>query len=259
MTAFRIGPRQMTVLTILAFMYGAPLDAVAQMLGVRMSSAYRHVAKWREAKLISSLKVRPVPGPTWVFPTRSAIEGLTGLSTQFWTPTPKMAAHVRAVLDVRLALVGLDLDRWISERELRAQVGPVKAGESRPHIHDGRFYTSEGEFWAVEVELTAKNAAAARIAVAKAKQAAGKADCDKVIYYCRNGEISNVIKVAARAASGVDGPSVRVAALAEVLGDTTTTSTARSLRPGLSVIEGGASDHINQAAFVGRDTGEAVS
>jgi hypothetical protein len=191
-----------------------------------------------------------------VFPTRSATEGLTGLSTQFWTPTPKMAAHVRTVLELRLALVGLDLERWISERELRAQVGPVRAGEARPHIHDGRYYDQQGRLWAVEVELTAKNAAAARIAVAKAKQAAAKANCDKLIYYCRTGEIRNVVAEAARAAAGVEGPSIRVATLAEAFG---TTSTVPGSRPGLSLIEGGASDRINQAAPGGRDTGEAVS
>ncbi|MGW4719746.1 hypothetical protein [Nocardia sp. NPDC004260] len=256
MTAYRIGPVPMTVLTILAFMYGAPLDVVARMLGVRMPIAYRHVAKWRASNLVSSLKLRPVPGPTWVFPTRSAIEGLTGLSTQFWTPTPKMAAHVRTVLELRLALVGLDLERWTSERELRAQVGPVRAGEARPHIHDGRYYDEQGRLWAVEVELTAKNAAAARIAVAKAKQAAAKASCDKLIYYCRNGEIRNVIADAARAAAGVEGPSIRVATLAEAFG---TTSTVPGSRPGLSLISGGASDRINQATSGGRDTGEAVS
>ncbi|MBV7702347.1 hypothetical protein NOVA_06150 [Nocardia nova] len=258
MTANRIGPRQMTVLTILAYMYGAPVDLVAQMLGKSMRHTYRDVQHWREAGLISPLRVRPVPGPTWVFPTRPAVESLTGLSTRYWTPTPKMAAHVRTVLEVRLALAGLDLDRWISERELRSQVGPVKAGESRPHIHDGRFYSTEGPLWAVEVELSPKTPAAARIAVAKAKFAAGKAGCNKVIYYCKTGEIKNLIKSSALAVESVEGPPVRVATVAEVLEPSPFTGASAGSRPGLSLIEGGASDHFNQADN-GRHTGEAVS
>ncbi|MGW0054379.1 hypothetical protein [Nocardia nova] len=186
------------------------------------------------------------------------MEGLTGLSTRSWTPTPKMAAHVRTVLEVRLALAGLDLDRWISERELRSQVGPVKAGESRPHIHDGRFYTREGQLWAVEVELSPKTPAMARLAVAKAKAAAGNAGCDKVIYYCKNGEIRNLITASAVAVKGVEGPPVRVAMLAEVLDSNPLTGASAGSRPGLSLIEGGASDHFNQADN-GRHTGEAVS
>ncbi|PPJ07830.1 hypothetical protein C5E51_16785 [Nocardia nova] len=258
MTDHSINPRQITVLTILAYMYGAPADLVARMLGKSMPHTYRDIRNWREAKLISPLKIRPVPGPVWVFSTRSGVEGLTGLSTRYWTPTPKMAAHVRTVLEVRLALAGLDLERWISERELRSQVGPVKAGESRPHIHDGRFYTREGQFWAVEVELSPKTPAMARVAVAKAKQAAGKAGCDKVIYYCKNGEIRNLITASAVAVKGVEGPPVRVAMLAEVLDSSPFTGASAGSRPGLSLIEGGASDHFNQADN-GRHPGEAVS
>lgn len=151
-TSHRLGPVDMTVLTILAEQYGAPLDRVAAMLGASMKNTYRKTAKWRAAHMVSSLRVRPVPGPSWVFPTRAAVEALLPFYAKYWTPSPKMAAHVTAVLDVRLALVGMDLERWISERELRSQLGPTKAGVSRPHVHDGRFLDSEGRWWAVEVE-----------------------------------------------------------------------------------------------------------
>lgn len=256
-TNFRIGPQQMTVLTILAEMYGAPLDVVARMLGVSMPNTYRHVDRWRKAKLVSGLKVRPVPGPTWVFPTRSAVEALIGISPQYWTPTPKMAAHTQTVLEVRLALTGLDLERWICERRLRSEVGRVKVGQSRPHIHDGRYYDDQGRLWAVEVELTAKNAAAAKIAVAKAKQAAGKADCAGVLYFCRTPEIRNVITSAAHSTTDIAGPAIRVVDLNDVLGIKNRGASTTG-RPGLTVLAGGASDHNNQADD-GRDTGEAVS
>lgn len=265
-TNHRLGPVDMTVLTILAEQYGAPLDRVAAMLGASMKNTYRKTAKWRAAHMVSSLRVRPVPGPSWVFPTRAAVEALLPFYAKYWTPSPKMAAHVTAVLDVRLALVGMELERWISERELRSQLGPTKAGVSRPHVHDGRFLDSEGRWWAVEVEMTAKNQAAARVAVAKAIAEAAAAECAGILYICadpviatesgrRSDEIRNVVRAAvAHALSGVvDGPKVRVAGLSEVLPKKDETDSA-VVRPGLTVIEGGASDRRGQA-----DTGKAVS
>ncbi|CAM4521429.1 hypothetical protein NONI108955_41925 [Nocardia ninae] len=264
-----LNPRDMVVLTVLAEMYGASLDRVARMLGLSMQSAYRYTAKWRAAHLISDLKMRPVPGPMWVFPTRTALEAVLPFYTKFWTPTPKMAAHVATVLDVRLALVGLDLDRWISERQLRAAQTRPALGTLRGHVHDGRFYKADGSLWAVEVELTAKNATAARSAVVRAKQAAAAGGCDGLIYYCKNewldarrqpirhsDEIRNVITQAARyAADAVEGPPIRVADLSDVLKPSKQDTGTGLVRPGLTVIEGGASDHGDPDAL----HGEAVS
>jgi hypothetical protein len=270
MTGQRLGPLDMTVLTVLAEQYGAPLDLVARMLGTSMKNVYHKTARWRAAHMVSNLRIRPVPGPMWVFPTRSATEALLPFYAKYWTPTPKMAAHVRAVLEVRLSLVGMDLDRWTSERELRAQLGPTKPGVSRPHVHDGRFLDSEGRWWAVEVEMTAKNQAAARVAVAKAIAEAASAECAGVLYICadpvivsksgtetdrRSDEIRNVVRSAVtHALSGPEhGLKVRVAGLSEVLPKKDDTSSAVT-RPGLTVIEGGASDHRGQAT-----NGKAVS
>lgn len=263
----RLTPRDMRVLTILAEMYGAPLDRVAGMLGVQMSSAYRTVAKWREAHMVSGLNIRPVPGRSWVFPSRAAVEALLPYTARFWTPTPKMAAHVSTVLDLRLALVGQDLDRWVPERQLRAELGMPKPGQPRGHVHDGRFYKSTGELVAVEVELTAKDITAARAAVAGAIAAARKAECAEVRYYVktvwtdrdgrvmrRSDEIRNVIVAAVKSIPrGADDPAVRVAALEDAL-PVEADKPAESSQPGLRVIEGGASDHGDQAAFA-----EAVS
>ncbi|WP_280431560.1 hypothetical protein [Nocardia brasiliensis] len=258
MIGCQLSPRDMVVLTVVAEMYGAPLDRVAAMLGVSMPSTYRCVSRWRNAGMASKLRVRPVPGPAWVFTTRSATEALLDIPARYWTPTPKMAAHVTTTLDLRVALTGLDLERWISERELRSQVGRVKEGQTKPHIHDGRFYDDQGRLWAVEVELTAKNLAQAKVAVAKAKQAAKLADCAGIIYYCktewtdsrgqlvrRSDEITNVIREAVHATAQVEGPPVRIADIDKVLGAHRAAVAAES-RPGLRVIEGGASDHVDQ-------------
>ncbi|MEU4343110.1 hypothetical protein AB0H00_17840 [Nocardia sp. NPDC023852] len=236
-----LGPRDMLVLTILAEMYGAPLDLVAYMLGVSRSRASRIVAKWQKAHMISDNRVRPVPGSVWVYPTKSAAEALLGRPVRYWVPTPKMAAHTLAVLQLRLALTGLDLDRWISERSLRAEVGLVKAGQPRPHIHDGRYITSSGELWAVEVELTAKSSAAARTSVAQALHVARRAGCAGLTYYCRGEGVKNVVRTAAAGLDLSDGPKLRLDDLDERLAKKAESSSPAS-RPGLRVIAGGAAD-----------------
>jgi hypothetical protein len=239
----------MAALTVLAEMYGAPLDVVAEMLGVSLNRAYRIAAKWEAARMISDKRLRPVPGPSWIFPTKSSAEALLGRSVRYWVPTPKMVAHTKAVLQLRLALTGLDLDRWISERSMRAEVGLVKAGQPRPHIHDGRYLTSSGELWAVEVELTAKSATAARSSVAQALVVARRADCAGLTYYCRGEAVKNVIRAAATGLDLSEGPKLRLVDLDELLAKKAESSSLAP-RPGLRVIAGGAAaDHeISQVA-----------
>ncbi|MDO3648662.1 hypothetical protein [Nocardia mangyaensis] len=254
--------REMVLLTVLSDMYGAPLDLVAQMLGVSESRAYRIVRKLRKAKVVSELGMRPVPGPSWITPTRSTADALLGRSTKYWMPSPKMANHTRTVLEVRLALVGMDLERWISERQLRSEVAPAALGETRPHIHDGRYINAAGELIAVEVELTDKNLKAAKTAVSQAFQAARAADCAGLIYYYRGERVKAVITKAAaelQAAGLFEHTSIRMR-LADL--DTELLKPRKpaspDLRPGLRVIAGGAADHNTQVTDP-NEHGEAVS
>ncbi|MGV9785415.1 hypothetical protein [Nocardia farcinica] len=248
----KLTPRDMTVLSVIAEMYGAPMDLVTSMLAVSRPRAANIVRRWTEARMVSDLRVTPVPGPSWIFPTREAAQALTGRWVRSWVPTPKMAAHVRATLELRLALVGLDLERWISERALRAEVPPTRPGVPRPHIHDGRYITSSGELRAVEVELTAKNLSAAKSAIAQSVQAARGAGCDGVTYFCRGNAVKNVIRRAAASLDLSGGPVVRLADLDEVV-------SSSAPRPGLRVIEGGASDHeIPQVTGPNDGKGKAV-
>lgn len=246
----RLSPRDMVALTILAEMYGAPLDVVAAMLGVSINRAYRITAKWEAARMLSARRVRPVPGPSWVVPTRSAAESLLGKPTRFWVPSPKMAAHTKAVLELRLALVGLDLDRWVSERQLRAEVTPSGAGQIRTHIHDGRYYTEAGDLVAVEVEVTTKNAAQAKTSVWQALRAANAAGCTAVHYYARKPEIKALLR---RTASELDlstGPRMVLFDLDKALGldqADTDSDTAAGERAGLRVITGGISTPTGKA------------
>lgn len=237
----RLSPRDMVALTILSEMYGAPLDVVALMLGVSINRAYRITKKWESARMLSARRVRPVPGPSWVVPTRATAESLLGKPTRFWLPSPKMAAHTEAVLKLRLALVGLDLDRWVSERQLRAEVPPVAAGKARTHIHDGRFYSDDGSLVAVEVELTTKNASQAKSTMWQALRAAEQAGCSEVRYYTNKPEIRELLR---RAASSLDmstGPTARLFDLNKALGldQADETDTAAGERAGLRVITGG--------------------
>ncbi|MDO3651178.1 hypothetical protein [Nocardia mangyaensis] len=244
----RLSPRDMVALTILTEMYGAPLDVVAAMLGVSINRAYRITAKWEAARMLSARRVRPVPGPSWVVPTRSAAESLLGRPTRFWVPSPKMAAHTKAVLQLRLALVGLDLDRWVSERQLRSEVSPTAPGQVRTHIHDGRFYTEAGDLIAVEVEVTTKNAAQARTAMWQALRAAEAAECTAVHYYASKPEIRALLR---RTASELDlstGPRPVLFDLDKALGLVQAdTDTAAGERAGLRVITGGISTETGKA------------
>ncbi|MGY4103587.1 hypothetical protein ACW2Q0_29095 [Nocardia sp. R16R-3T] len=236
----RLGPRDIASLTILAEHYGAPLDLVAEMHGISMRSAYRMAQRWREARLIAPLGFRPVPGPTWVVPTTGTAEAYLGFPVRHWAPTPKMVNHVATVLRTRLALVGLDSERWISERTLRHEIGPTKPGTPRPHIHDGRYLTAEGEWWAVEVELTPKRTlTVARAAVASAHQAARVAGCKGLIYYCRGERVKNVINEAAKSVDLSDGPRARLADVDKLLANPIA---SEQPRPALRLVVGGTDD-----------------
>ncbi|MFE3025883.1 hypothetical protein [Nocardia tengchongensis] len=232
----------MTTLTILAENYGAPIDLVAEMLGISMPRAYSLERRWREAGMVNQHRVRPVPGPHWVFPRRSIAEALLGFPVyRHWMPTAKMADHVATVLRVRLALVGMDLHRWTGERQLRAEVAPVKFGQKREHIHDGRYIDSEGRSWAVEVELTPKAPTYAFQALHGAVAQASQAECSGVIYYCRGEAVRKAVYAAGerivKGHSGLLGDmQIQVIRLEKLLGDDPVTG---GNKPGLRLIEGG--------------------
>ncbi|MEV6070050.1 hypothetical protein AB0L82_26190 [Nocardia sp. NPDC052001] len=253
--SIHLSPRDMAGATILAEQYGAPMDAVAAMLGVGLNGMYRIASKWQRAHLISKRRVRPVPGPSWIFPTKVSAEMLLGRAVRYWVPTPMMAAHTKAVFELRTALTGMDLDRWISERLLRAEVGLVEAGQSRPHIHDGRYYTSGGDLWAVEVELSPKDPRAARSAVFQALQVARQADCAGLTYYCRGDEVKNVIRSAAKGLDLSSGPKLTLLDLEEVIHPRKAETAGKS---GLRVIKGGVEANETADAAPHHENGKAI-
>lgn len=261
----RLGPRDLRALTIIAESWGVPLDLAAELLlDTSMPNMYRIHGRWVEAGMVAPLGTVPVPGPSWVYMTRSGAEQLLGFEVRAWKPKPKMADHNITVFRTRIALVGTDLERWISERILAKELGgPVKAGHSRPHIHDGRYFTDQGELWAVEVELTAKNLTKARDVVGAAYTLAADSGCDGLDYYYRGLDVRNVLGKVTQALRNdfPNGPRIRLrdvdvflaeadaqrkqARIAQLLG------AATAERRGLRMISGGAADH-------GRHGGSAV-
>ncbi|WP_280254685.1 hypothetical protein [Nocardia wallacei] len=233
----RLGPRDIVSLIVLSEHYGAPLDLVAEMHGVSIRSAYRMAHRWREARLIAPLG-RPQPGPAWVVPTAVTAESFLDFPVRHWAPSPKMVNHVTTVLRTRLALVGLDSERWISERELRHLVGPTRPGVERPHIHDGRYRTADGQWWAVEVELTPKTSTnVAWASIRSAREAAGRAGCDGLTYFCRGERVKKIITEAAKGLDPRDGPKVTLRDVDKFLLDNPIASVQS--RPSLRLVVGG--------------------
>ena len=238
----RLTPRDMLAMTVLAEHYGAPTDLIAEMLGVSIWRAYELVRRWRETGMASSLDVRPVPGPRWIFPTRSAAEILLGFPVQPWKPTPKMANHVTTVLRVRLALVGMDLDRWVSERRLRSESGAVERGQAREHIHDGRYLNEDDQLVAVEVELSKKSPRNALVAMQAAYRAAELAECEKLTYYCGDDDVRKSVIDTAEKVMGLMRRSKVGTQLSVASVDKLLANPPAKPRPGLRLIDGGASE-----------------
>ena len=154
-------PRDIDALVFVGEMYGAQLDQLAAILGVRPERARLIVARWRELGYVES--ATRGPGPPWIWATRSGLAAC-GLRYTATPPALSRLAHIRAVTAVRLALqatAGYRQARayWRGERRLRAgcRVG------IRHHLPDGEVHWPDeadvpwaGECWAVEAELTRK-------------------------------------------------------------------------------------------------------
>lgn len=235
--------RDMRGATIVAEHYGAPLDWVARILETSIENTRRITKRWRESGLMDPTVSKPVPGHSWIYPTTASAEALLGHPVRHWRPRPMMAAHNLAVLQLRLALVGPELGRWVSERTLRYEAGSAARGQRRLHVHDGHFITDSGRPWAVEVELTRKPSMAAKTAVFGAYQAALSADAAGLTYYCRGAAVKKAVQEARNALTTVPSCTLRVADLDE---DALAPAfpelfPAGGSRPGLTLIAGGSS------------------
>jgi hypothetical protein len=210
----RLNDRDMRTLEWIAEMYGAPMTLVALLLGSSLTNAYKVVCRWRAAGLVGK-PIRPVPGPTWVYPNRETSTALLGFYTRSWLPTPKMANHTETVGRVRWALTGFE-DRWISERQLIKDAGPTELGKLRGHVHDGIYLDDLGHRHAIEVELTRKGSRQARVVMADAVAAAREAECVSVIYYADPAALSRVRAASKDLRLKADDPEVKLRELAKL-------------------------------------------
>lgn len=154
--AIRQTPRDAQLLQWMSQMYGMPLDLIQRALDVSQVRVYQLVRRWERAGWI--WRGRPDAGPAWVWPRRGVAQEYLGWDAS-WTPRPTTTAHTRAVAALRLYRMGLDLDRWVSERQLRHDYqGWRTRGQAEPHMPDGVEVLLDGTRALVEVELTPKTA-----------------------------------------------------------------------------------------------------
>lgn len=155
----RLTARDITGLTVVAQMYAAPYDLLAERLGVREARLRGILARWRRAGLAETAMI--TAGPPWCWATPHGLAHL-GYPWAYAPPALARLAHTRAVLACRMMIEAGDAYRqrgasWRPERAIRA-AHPVMSGA---HIPDGEIIwpasgDGPGESWAVEVELTPK-------------------------------------------------------------------------------------------------------
>jgi hypothetical protein len=194
-------PRDVQTLTWLAQMYGAPLDVLAKVLGTSELAAREVVRRWRHAGWAEQARVDA--GPAWVWPSPTLARQMLGWQVGTWRPSPTMAAHVRAVAEVRLALAGTDLQTWVGEREIAHLAhGYKQAGEKLGHLPDGlwmRGGTDESDNVLIEVELTAKHPKRTEEILQESLTAASERGAHEVWYLAGSGHVRNVVERAAGA------------------------------------------------------------
>jgi hypothetical protein len=142
---------------------GVPYDLLGAALGVAPAPAAGHYREVAASRVRRDGPARAGPGPSWLTPFGMAA---SGLPYKGGPPNLGRLAHVRAVVAARLWLQAMPAWQqgrpwWQSERRI-IRKGPF-GGTHRPDAEvwwpgiDGSPYGDQ--VWAVEVELTAKNAA----------------------------------------------------------------------------------------------------
>ncbi len=193
--------RDALVLHWLCQMYGAPLDLIQEALQIGRPRAYQLADRWKRAGWIDKAVVDP--GPVWLYPRKHVVEQYLEWSPAAWVPKVTTSAHVRAVAAVRLhetrlnGLAGpgdaMELEHWISERQLAHEQGYAKKGQPQQHTPDGVLILPSGERVLIEVELTAKSIERYQQKLADIRIRADQLQCAHVAYYCKPGEVHRVV------------------------------------------------------------------
>jgi hypothetical protein len=157
------------LLRFIAGMHAVQLDQLVALLKDRGVPADRAAALAREAVARwcvagDAETDRLTLGEPWVWATRKGLDAC-GLRAGLVRPREGSLRHTHAVTDVRLAVERTSAYReargsWRAERFIRAGQFPERIG----HVPDGEVHwpagtgsPSEGEIWAVEVEVARKS------------------------------------------------------------------------------------------------------
>jgi hypothetical protein len=157
----RLSQRDIDGLLLCGEHYGAPLDLLAEALGVSQFQMNAIAARWRRAGYADTGQLGS--GPPWIWLTRDGMKA-TGLGFPATAPTLGRLPHHRAILAARLWLTAGPAWAdgrawWHSERRLLAEHPRHKGGHNADaEIHwpsiDGSPYADQ--IWAIEVELSPK-------------------------------------------------------------------------------------------------------
>ncbi|WP_406237512.1 hypothetical protein [Nocardia sp. NBC_01009] len=209
--------QQDAALAALVDMHGMQVDVLAEFLSFNsLSSAYDLADALLKRRMVHPL-LSVQRGRAWVYPKREVAERYLGWRPKDWKPPLMFANHYRAVAQARVMLVGSAPQLWVSERVLRRRA-EVAAFESksghivfsdgrsphkgRPHVHDGRFLGEvEGQhgWWALEIELSAKDRVHMDTALQGAIRAARDSEDEAVLgllYLCRSPRVMNTVDAA---------------------------------------------------------------
>lgn len=152
----RCSARDLELLRIVGEQYAVTLPQLAQMMDCSVHAARWLRSRWERAGWARGRAVL-VGEPVFVWLTRRG-QSLAGIDYSVWRPNAGMLAHIAAVTDVRLDVLGRHSGAtWVCERELHRELAGTPAGRQR-HRPDG-LVVIDGREVAVEVELTLKRRA----------------------------------------------------------------------------------------------------
>jgi len=161
----RLSQRDIDGLILAGEHYGAPADLLAVALRVNPGRLPAITTRWRRAGYAATGRMGP--GPAWCWLTREGMSA-TGLGFPAVRPALGRLAHIRAVLAARMWMQASPAwaagrPWWHSERRLHAD---HLSGELGGHVPDAEIHWPSiargpyaGQVWAIEVELTPKEAA----------------------------------------------------------------------------------------------------
>jgi hypothetical protein len=116
---------------------------------------YKTLARWDALGLIRYGNILDGE-PRWIWVSPHGLRSLD-LTLRYNQPSAVRLPHLYFVNQVRLWVESRrPLDRWTSERQIKAEQGSVAKGERRDHLPDALLFAANGKTSAIEVELEPK-------------------------------------------------------------------------------------------------------